>query len=86
MDFSIVPVSKIFKTYQGQARIADLNKKSPVIRVQGQKDQVTISSAARQALQKNPKGDTPVPAANVETAATVSKPTPAASGDFVPGI
>jgi hypothetical protein len=86
MDFSIVSVSKIFKTYQGQARIADLNSKSPVKRVQGQRDRVTISSAARQALQKNPKGDAPVPAANVEAAATASKPTPAASGDFVPGI
>ena len=86
MDFSIVPVSKVFKTYQGQARIADLNKKSPVKRVQGQRDQVTISSAARQALQKNPKGDAPIPAANVEAATTAGKPTPAASGDFVPGI
>jgi hypothetical protein len=86
MDFSIVPVSKVFKTYQGQARIADLNKKSPVKRVQGQRDQVTISSAARQALQKNPKGDAPAPAANVEAAANASKPAPVASGDFVPGI
>ncbi len=86
MDFSIVPVSKIFKTYQGQARIADLNKKSPVIRVQGQRDQVTISSAARQALQKNPKGDTPFPEANAEVTETATKPTPVASGDFVPGI
>jgi hypothetical protein len=86
MDFSIVPVSKAFKTYQGQARIADLNKKSPVKRVQGQKDQVTISSAARQALQKNPKGDVPATAANEEATATASKPTPVASGDFVPGI
>ena len=49
MDFSIVPVSKVFKTYEGQARIADLNKKSSVKRAQGQKDQVTISRAARQA-------------------------------------
>jgi hypothetical protein len=84
MDFSIVPVSRIFKTYQGQARIADLNKKSSVKRAQGQKDQVTISSAARQALQKNPKGDAPI--ANAEAVASVSKPAPAASGDFVPGI
>ena len=86
MDISIVPVSKIFKTYQGQSRIADLNKKSSVKRAQGQKDQVTISSAARQALQKNPKGDTPIPTANVEAVAIASKPAPAASGDFVPGV
>ena len=52
MDFSIVPVSKVFKTYQGQARIADLNKKSSVKRLQGQKDEVSISSAARLALKK----------------------------------
>ena len=86
MDFSIVPVSKVFKTYQGQARIADLNKKNPVKRVQGQRDQVNISSAARQALQKNPKGDAPVPVPTEEAAAPASKPAPAASGDFVPGI
>ena len=86
MDFSIVPVSKIFKTYQGQARIADLNSKSPVKRVQGQRDQVTISSAARQALQKNPKGDTPVLATNAEAVESASNPAPVASGDFVPGI
>lgn len=86
MDFSIVPVSRIFKTYQGQARIADLNSKSPVRRVQGQKGQVTISSAARQTLQKNSKGDAPVPAANVEAVESASKPAPAASGDFVPRI
>ena len=86
MDSSIVPVSKIFKTYQGQACIADLNKKSSVKRAQGQKDQVTISSAARQALQKNPRRDAPVPTANVEAVAGTSKPAPASSGDFVPGI
>lgn len=85
MDFSIVPVSRVFKTYQRQARIADLNKESSVKRAQGQKDQVVISSLARQALQQNPRGDTPVPTANVEAIASTSKP-PAASGDFVPGI
>ncbi len=84
MDFSIVPVSKVFKTYQGQARIADLNNKNPVRRVQGQRDQVTISSAARQALQKNPKGDAPV--VKAEEPENTSKPVPAASGEFVPGI
>ncbi len=85
MDFSIVPVSKVFKTYQGQARIADLNSKSPVKRVQGQKDQVTISSAARQALQKNPKGDAP-PAAEGAPTAEASKPAPTPTENFVPGI
>ncbi len=86
MDISIVPVSKVFKTYQGQARIADLNKKSPVKRVQGQVDQVTISSAARQALKKNPQGDSPVVAEQEVKAADASKPTPTQTTDFVPGI
>jgi len=86
MDFSIVPVSKVFKTYQGQARIADLNKKSPVKRVQGQVDQVSISSAARQALQKNPNGDTPIVAAKEAPAQEASKPEPTPTANFVPGI
>lgn len=50
MDISIVPVSRIFKTYQGQSRIAELNSKNPVKRVQGQRDQVSISKEARAAL------------------------------------
>ena len=86
MGFSIVPVSKAFKTYQGQARIADLNKKNPVKRMQGQRDQVTISSAARQALQKNPNGDRPPAVAKEAAPADTGKQAPVASGDFVPGI
>ena len=57
MGFSIVPVSKVFKTYQGQARIADLNKKSAIKRLQGQKDEVSISSTGRQELKKKIIGD-----------------------------
>jgi len=86
MDFSIVPVSKVFKTYQGQARIADLNKKSQVKRVQGQKDQVTISSAARQALWKSLLEDAPQVAAQESSAIETSKPAPTPTEDFVPGI
>ena len=86
MDFSIVPVSKVFKTYQGQARIADLNKKNPVKRVQGQKDQVTISSAARQALWKSLLDDTPQVAVQESSATETSKPAPTPTEDFVPGI
>ena len=86
MDFSIVPVSKVFKTYQGQARIADLNKKSQVKRVQGQKDQVTISSAARQALWKSLLEDAPQVAAQESSAIETSKPAPTHTEDFVPGI
>ena len=86
MDFSIVPASKVFKTYQGQARIADLNKKSQVKRVQGQKDQVTISSAARQALWKSLLEDAPQVAAQESSAIETSKPAPIPTEDFVPGI
>ena len=86
MDFSIVPVSKVFKTYQGQARIADLIKKSQVKRVQGQKDQVTISSAARQALWKSLLEDAPQVAAQESSAIKTSKPAPTPTEDFVPGI
>ena len=86
MDFSIVPVSKVFKTYQSQARIADLNKKSQVKRVQGQKDQVTISSAARQALWKSLLEDAPQVAVQESSAIKTSKPAPTLTEDFVPGI
>ena len=86
MDFSIVPVSKVFKTYEGQARIADLNKKIPVKRVQGQKDQVTISSAARQALWKSLLEDAPQVAAEESLAIETSKPAPNPTKNFVPGI
>ena len=86
MDFSIVPVSKIFKTYQGQARIADLNKKNQVKRVQGQKDQVTISRAARQALWKSLLEDAPQVAAQESSAIETSKSTPTPTEDFIPGI
>jgi hypothetical protein len=50
MEISIVTVNRIFKTYQGQARIAELNSKNPVKRVQGQRDRVSISNEARAAL------------------------------------
>ena len=86
MDFSIVPVSKVFKTYEGQARIADLNKKSSVKRAQGQKDQVTISSAARQALWKSLLEDALQVEAQESSAIGTSKPEPTPTEDFVPGI
>ena len=50
MNVSSVPVSRIFKTYLGQVRIAELNSKNPVIRVQTQRDRVNISQDARAAL------------------------------------
>ena len=59
MDIAIVSTSRIFKTYQGQARIAELNSKNPVKRVQGQRDRVSISNAARGALASHTQGQSP---------------------------
>jgi hypothetical protein len=50
MDIAITTVNRVFKTYQGQARIAELNSKNPVKRIQGQRDRVSISIEARAAL------------------------------------
>lgn len=50
MDIAITTVNRVFKTYQGQARIAELNSKNPVKRIQGQRDRVSISNEARAAL------------------------------------
>jgi hypothetical protein len=53
MEISIATVSRVFKTYQGQVRIAELNSKNPVKRDQGQLDHVSISSEAKAALTKH---------------------------------
>ena len=53
MDIGISIVSRVFKTYQGQVRIAELNSKNPVKRPQGQRDLVSISSEAKTALTKH---------------------------------
>ncbi|MBL78821.1 MAG: hypothetical protein CMH70_02065 [Nitrosomonadaceae bacterium] len=86
MDFSIVPVNKVFKTYQGQARIADLNNKSSVKRMQGQQDQVTISSAAHQAFKKKIIGDALQAVGKEEAHQNTNKTLAESSGDFIPGI
>ena len=86
MGFSIVPVSKVFKTYQGQARIADLNKKSSVKRLQGQKDEVSISSTGRQELKKKIIGDALQAIGKEEVPLDTIKPALEVSDDFIPGI
>jgi hypothetical protein len=53
MEISIVTVSRVFKTYQGQVRIAELNSKNPVKRDQGQRDHISISSEAKAVLKKH---------------------------------
>ncbi len=50
MNVSAVTINQVFKTYQGQARIAELNHQNPVKRVQGQRERVSISQEAREAL------------------------------------
>ena len=74
MDIAIVSTSRIFKTYQGQARIAELNSKNPVKRVQGQRDRVSISNAARAALASHTQGQSPkVETKNVEASFVQTK-------------
>ncbi|MEC7785984.1 MAG: hypothetical protein VX579_03450 [Nitrospinota bacterium] len=86
MDFSIVPVSKVFKTYQGQTRIADLNKKSSIKRLQGQRDQVSISSTARQELKKKIIGDALQTIGKEEVPVNTIKQALEGSDDFIPGV
>ncbi|MBT3367644.1 MAG: hypothetical protein HN472_00690 [Nitrospina sp.] len=71
MNISIVPVSRIFKTYQGQARIAELNNKNPVKRVQSQRDRVSISEEAKSALTAHAQGASQKVETQVEEAPTL---------------
>ena len=57
MEISIVTVSRVFKTYQGQVRIAELNSKNPIKRDQGQRDYVSISTEAKAARTKHTMGN-----------------------------
>ena len=49
MSLAIIPVGQIFGKYEQQARIAELNRKTPVKTIQNQADRVTISPEARKA-------------------------------------
>jgi hypothetical protein len=53
MVIAVSPINRIFKSYLGQVRIAELNSKNPVKRAQGQRDQVSISSEAKAAFTKH---------------------------------
>ena len=46
MSLSILPVNQVFGKYEQQARLADLNKKTPAKTIQMQVDRVTISPEA----------------------------------------
>ena len=50
MDMSVARVTRVFRTYQGQAKMAELNKKSSFRTVQGQVDVVQISDEAKKKL------------------------------------
>jgi hypothetical protein len=50
MDFSVGEIGRIFRAYQTQSRIAELNKKENVKTVQTQIDRVSISAEARRLL------------------------------------
>ncbi len=60
MEIAIVTINRVFKSYQGQARIAELNNMNPVKRIQGQRDRVSISDGARAALKAHGAGQSPV--------------------------
>ena len=49
MSLAIVPIGQIFGKYEHQARLAELNKKTPAKIMQSQVDRVTISPEARKA-------------------------------------
>ncbi len=51
MEISVARLTKVFRTYQGQARMAELNKKNNVRTIQGQVDSVRISDEGRKKLE-----------------------------------
>ena len=50
MEFAVLPTTQVFKNYQHQDKIAELNRKIPVKTRQGQLDKVTLSEEARKKL------------------------------------
>jgi hypothetical protein len=66
MDIAISTVNRVFKTYQGQTRIAELNNKNPVKRAQGQRDRVSISNEAKAALNAHASGQSSVRSVEVQ--------------------
>jgi len=51
MEMSISQITHVFRIYQTQARIAELNRQNNVRTVQQQADRVTVSDEARRLLQ-----------------------------------
>jgi hypothetical protein len=56
MEISVARLTKVFRTYQGQARMAELNKKNNLRTVQGQVDSVQISDEGRKKLESMHSG------------------------------
>jgi hypothetical protein len=56
MEISVARLTKVFRTYQGQARMAELNKKNNTRTVQGQVDAVRISDEGRKKLESMQSG------------------------------
>ena len=56
MEISVARLTKVFRTYQGQARMAELNKKNNLRTVQGQVDAVKISDEGRKKLESMQSG------------------------------
>ncbi len=53
MPLPVGQVSRVFRSYINQERIAELNKKSGLKTVQRQSDQVSISSKGRELLKSS---------------------------------
>ncbi len=53
MPLPVGQVSRVFRSYLNQERIAELNKKSGIKTVQRQSDQVSISLKARELLKSS---------------------------------
>ena len=77
MSLAILPVSQLFGRYEQQARMAELNRKSPVKTIQSQVDWVTISPEALK------KRAIDVALAAIPTSKQISTETKPASGDDV---
>ena len=77
MSLVILPVSQLFGRYEQQARMAELNRKSPVKTIQSQVDWVTISPEALK------KRAIDVALAAIPTSKQISTETKPASGDDV---
>ena len=62
MEFAVRPTTQVFKNYQHQDKIAELNRKIPVKTRQGQLDRVTLSEEARKKLNSSNSVNNTLPA------------------------